>query len=305
MAFFMLSNWWKSEERLLVKVKSWYVSYQGPVIGTACLLVLYLTQALGKGPEDTLFYALFSVLLLGWARAIHDSRHQYSLAAEQTRTRHREEMEFAADALATEAKNPLGMVIGIAQKMANNPQNPQEVTKMAEKIQDAADCAAARLGEFISYSKIKCPRVARIQAEELVQLVITALLPDFDGASVGLTYEVDDVVLLGDRNMMTQMLVNILRNSLRACGRAGLTKIIIKEREGMAHLTIVDNGCGMNEELIDKAFVPYVSGHVDGHGLGLAIVKKIADLHDWSVFLKSREKIGTEITVSPIAIMPK
>ena len=53
-------------------------------------------------------------------------------------------------------------------------------------------------------------------------------------------------------------------------------------------LTVRDNGAGFPENILKRAFEPYVTTKVKGTGLGLAVVKKIADEHGARIDISNR-----------------
>ncbi len=66
----------------------------------------------------------------------------------------------------------------------------------------------------------------------------------------------------------------------------------------MIRLTIADNGSGFPEELITRAFEPYVTTKHHGTGLGLAIVKKIVEEHHGEILIRNRTEGGAAITIA-------
>lgn len=65
----------------------------------------------------------------------------------------------------------------------------------------------------------------------------------------------------------------------------GKIRISIEDSSQISHLKIIfeDNGAGVDPELRDKIFDPYISSKASGMGLGLAIVRRIAEEHMGSV----------------------
>ena len=53
-------------------------------------------------------------------------------------------------------------------------------------------------------------------------------------------------------------------------------------------LTVLDSGPGFAENILKRAFEPYVTTKTKGTGLGLAVVKKIADEHGARIELSNR-----------------
>jgi signal transduction histidine kinase len=93
-----------------------------------------------------------------------------------------------------------------------------------------------------------------------------------------------DLQVSGDRELLAQMLVNIIENAIRHC--AAGTQITISAEKLPADqvgVTVSDNGPGIpfeDHERVLKRFVKLdMSLHSDGSGLGLALVAAVADLH--------------------------
>ena len=57
---------------------------------------------------------------------------------------------------------------------------------------------------------------------------------------------------------------------------------------GRVRLTVLDNGAGFPDNILKRAFEPYVTTKAKGTGLGLAVVKKIADEHGARIDLSNR-----------------
>ena len=89
-----------------------------------------------------------------------------------------------------------------------------------------------------------------------------------------------------DRQMLHQVLSNILRNAFQAVssspdkGRIEVT--VAPEHDGFS-ITIDDDGPGVPEAMRDSVFDPYVTTKAEGTGLGLAIVKKIVVEHGGTI----------------------
>ena len=111
----------------------------------------------------------------------------------------------------------------------------------------------------------------------------------------------------GDRDRLRQVLHNLLTNAIEASltdadTGAPPTVWISTERadEGTARyvdIRIADNGSGINPDLADRLFEPYVSTKTKGTGLGLAIVKKIIEEHGGLVWANNRADGGAEFTI--------
>jgi nitrogen fixation/metabolism regulation signal transduction histidine kinase len=67
-------------------------------------------------------------------------------------------------------------------------------------------------------------------------------------------------------------------------------------------LIVLDSGTGFDEQVLKRAFEPYVTTKAKGTGLGLAVVKKIADEHGARVDIKNRVVdglvVGAQVSLS-------
>lgn len=115
----------------------------------------------------------------------------------------------------------------------------------------------------------------------------------------------DEVITtVGDRLHVTNMISNLIDNAIKYSNGKPLVDVSLK-REGKKILVIVkDHGIGIKKEHINKIFdklyrIPTGNVHnVKGFGLGLSYVKAIAELHGWTVGVKSKFGSGSEFTVT-------
>ena len=259
-----------------------------------------------RNRNSIFLFAIFALLSTGilyaWTQSIRASIVAAELEKEKTEREHLEELGLTAAGLAHETKNPIGIMLGLAQRIARHPGDAKEVRNMAERIQDAADRASGRLGEFLKYSRLREPKLQEENGQELINRIVIALSPDFENSGVSLAVETEALTFKCDKNMVTQVLVNLLINSLHACEVGGQVTISLSKDSAFGKLKVKDNGCGISSDFTEEVFKPYVTGKENGHGLGLAVTKRIVELHSWTIDLVSTEGQGTEITVGNIQL---
>ena len=97
---------------------------------------------------------------------------------------------------------------------------------------------------------------------------------------------------------LSDIVADVAANSIEA--RAALVKVSVVEEGGKVVLTVEDNGKGMDEATVARAFDPFYTepGKHDKRkvGLGLPMLKQICESTDGSVTLKSRKGVGTELS---------
>lgn len=259
---------------------SWYWQRQAPIFALALACILAVTAAWIAGNRRR--------VLAG------------ELAAERLRSAHLEELGLAAAGLAHETKNPLGIIMGMAQQIAARPDIPAESRIMLEHIMDEVDKTTSRLGNFMNFARQRTVNAGPVAIDRLCRELAEIMGPDFELAGVELTPDVPPAVILADEAMLRQVLVNLLLNSLHA-SPAGTSVRIAMRRQGRRWLlTVEDQGAGIPRELLPNIFKPYVSGSASGHGLGLAIVKRLVESHGWRIQAGATPGRGTVMSISGI-----
>jgi PAS domain S-box-containing protein len=99
-----------------------------------------------------------------------------------------------------------------------------------------------------------------------------------------------DLELFADQNLISQVLINLLKNALESNENndQGLIKIIAGEAVlNHPEICVIDNGPGIPEENIDEIFVPFFTTRQNGSGIGLSISKQIMRAHGGNLKVRS------------------
>ncbi|MDD5703650.1 MAG: HAMP domain-containing sensor histidine kinase [Dehalococcoidales bacterium] len=113
----------------------------------------------------------------------------------------------------------------------------------------------------------------------------------------------DDIFIQGNHDLLKQMLVNLVDNSIKFTPQNGQIKMLLARKDGQAFLQVKDTGRGIPEEQLPhvmKAFYKVGSTRKsDGEGsrLGLAIVKQIVEIHNGRIEIQSLVGVGTSVTI--------
>lgn len=206
--------------------------------------------------------------------------------------------------LAHEIKNPLTPIQLSAErlemKLANKLQPPEQalLTKSVKTIVDQVDAMKRLVNDFRDY--------ARLPAAELMPIDLNALVNDvmelYDhGAAIPIQVELDPSAPLirGDAQQLRQVMHNLLQNAQDAqegqpATRPAQVTLMTKyaSTSQRVRLLVRDNGAGFPDNILKRAFEPYVTTKAKGTGLGLAVVKKIADEHGARIDISNRVTDG-------------
>ena len=281
-------------------------------------------------------WACVAALMLAWQRQRRSRQLQHALEIERGRRAHFEEMSLAAAGLAHETRNPLGLILGLAQRIARDGATPAPTAERARQIIDAADRATSGLSDFMAFARGTPLRPQPTRADGLIGRVVEILRADFDEAAVHLTADIPAVTITCTPTMLEQILVNLLLNALQSSEAGTQVRVVLTvvppggspevgESKGfwarvarwlhpdappsapgpVARLEVIDQGCGIPADRLPHITKPYVTHRADGHGLGLAIVRRMVEQHGWSLKITSQTEgpsRGTRVSIDGIAL---
>jgi len=136
----------------------------------------------------------------------------------------------------------------------------------------------------------------------LARSIGEAYQPAAEDSGHALDVGIDDgIAVAGDRQLLAQMISNLVENALRHTQAGSTVSLTLRRRPAGFQIEVADNGPGIPEAERDKVFDRFYrldrSRSTAGSGLGLAMVKAIAGLHGFTIVLADR-KPGLGVTVS-------
>ena len=195
--------------------------------------------------------------------------------------------------LAHEIKNPLTPIQLSAERLQHKLQAKLEGSDQALLLRSVSTIvsqvqAMQRLvNEFRDYARLPAAQLKPLDLNALISEVL-ALYGEAQEQG-HLRAELADALppIMGDATQLRQVVHNLVQNALdavaeRADGLVRVGTAAARGEGGELHavrLTIIDNGPGFDDNVLQRAFEPYITTKSKGTGLGLAVVKKIADEH--------------------------
>jgi len=122
-----------------------------------------------------------------------------------------------------------------------------------------------------------------------------------DDKQMELVYELEQVVVFADEQLMEQVWDNLLSNAIRYSEEKGKIIVTCSKKDNQIFVTIKDNGIGIPEEALEKVKERFYrvdpSRSRQSSGLGLAIVTEIVSRHAGQFIIESELGKGTKVTV--------
>jgi two-component system sensor histidine kinase BaeS len=107
----------------------------------------------------------------------------------------------------------------------------------------------------------------------------------------------DDLSLHADPDRLSQVVINLLTNSIKAISPGGRIAVAASSDDERVYIDIVDNGCGIPDEDRPHIFERFYKGKSGGLGIGLAIVHELVTAHGGFVSVRSAAGSGTSFRV--------
>ncbi|AYB32695.1 sensor histidine kinase [Chryseolinea soli] len=153
--------------------------------------------------------------------------------------------------------------------------------------------------EFRSLTSIPKPRPVQIDIRTLLEELAMLHRRDLNDRGIQLTISVypEDLTLSADKNMIEQVLINLIRNAIQAFEDQEEKKIEIKvfvNEKSRAVIAVKDNGTGIDPEAMEKIFIPFFTTKKSGSGIGLSLSRQIMRVHQGTLTVKSTVGKGTE-----------
>jgi nitrogen fixation/metabolism regulation signal transduction histidine kinase len=206
--------------------------------------------------------------------------------------------------LAHEIKNPLTPIQlsaeRLAVKLTGKLHGADEDALMRGTQTIIAQVAAMKhmVDDFAIYARQSRP--GKMQPVNLNALLLDVLaLYENLRPYLSLKLPEHDAVIRGEPTRLRQVFHNLIQNALDAQVDVAdpAYEFAVELRGDELALSVADAGSGFPEDMMRRAFEPYVTTKAKGTGLGLAIVKKIVDEHHGRVTIENRRPRGARVTL--------
>ena len=194
--------------------------------------------------------------------------------------------------LTHEIMNSLAPVTSISHTLLSSSGDAETMRQGLETIHATSDRLLRFVDSFRAVTRIPAPQKAPFYLSELVAESLS-LIPH-EGIEVEVSIEPEDTMLYADRALMSQVMVNLLKNAAEALlAQECDCKITIRstiDAEERIQIEITNNGKAIPQEVAENIFTPFFTTKTDGSGIGLAVSRQIIRLHGGSLRLKHNDE---------------
>jgi signal transduction histidine kinase len=211
--------------------------------------------------------------------------------------------EFAAGA-GHEINNPLATIIGRAQLLLKDEQDPQR-RQMLLSIGAQAYRIRDMIGDTMVFGRPPCPELQNVNLAEIVEQLLSRQAGDLANERTTIRVQIpDNTILRADATQLAIVLSELLRNSRQAMSpKGGEIQIVatqLPERPQNIVIDIIDQGKGFTQIEREHAFDPFFSGRQAGRGLGFGLSKcwRIIDQHAGRIEIQSSPTGPTTVRIT-------
>ena len=145
---------------------------------------------------------------------------------------------------------------------------------------------------YRNLTKIPEPKFEMVRMKELIHNVHTLMKKEVQKENVTLTstVEPESIEIQIDEQMIEQVLINLIKNSIQALNKIKNGVIQVKgfyNKRGRPTIQVIDNGQGILKEVLDKVFIPFFTTKRSGSGIGLSLSRQILRLHGGTITAQS------------------
>jgi len=207
--------------------------------------------------------------------------------------------------LAHEIKNPLTPIQLSAERLQFklapklNEADAEMLNRSAETIVNQVAALKHMVDAFSQYARTSEPNMHEVDLNALLREVLR--LYESAASSLRLELARDLPAIRGDPAQLRQVIHNLLQNAQDALADAPEPRIVIRSEPvagGKIRFSVTDNGSGFPENLMKRAFEPYVTTKPRGTGLGLVIVKKIVEEHGGDIAIANVAPHGARVSIT-------
>lgn len=214
--------------------------------------------------------------------------------------------EFLAN-MSHELRTPLNSIIGFSDLLSEKAYGElnEKQLKAVGNILTSGKRLLSLINEILDISKVEAGsfelHYSAFWLPNMFTEVQDMLFPFATSKGIKIELEIENSLprVYGDKERLTQVLINLVTNAVKFSNENGCVRVKASQSKNFINVTVSDEGIGIAAEDQAKLFKPFsqidssASRKYQGTGLGLALVKEIVQLHGGTVWVESEVGKGS------------
>lgn len=207
--------------------------------------------------------------------------------------------------LTHEIMNSIGPITSISESLLTHTHGQKEqLHRGLLTINQTSKHLSSFVDSYRRFTRIPKPETTLFYVKEFLENLRSMAL-NMEGSSqqleIDLNIESDDLILHADRGLVSQVVVNLLKNAVEATSATINPHIAINARVNSREHVIIsvsDNGTGIPPEVADHIFIPFFTTKQGGSGIGLSLSRQIMKLHGGNLSFRPGDTTGSVFTMT-------
>ncbi|WP_083631245.1 sensor histidine kinase [Labilibacter marinus] len=181
-----------------------------------------------------------------------------------------------------------------------NDKTIETTIRALDVIQDQGKGLISFVDSYRSLMRLPKPKKEKIELCDFLEKNV--IINQVNGVGIQLNYDNKDKCLniCGDKDQLSQVLINLLKNANYAIEGKDKPEIILwfgRNSKGQVEITVTDNGEGIESDLLEEIFIPFFTTKDSGSGIGLSLSRQIMRLHGGWLKVNSELGKGSRFTM--------
>lgn len=297
-----------------------FISYKFPqfLITIDSIKFIYIDMVIAVVMVASIFTLIFKYQAYVYEKQKKEILNAYKEAQRATNAK----SEFLSK-ISHDIRTPVNAVVGYTEIAKRNINDKEKLKDAFNKISIASNHLLNLIDEVLDMSKIESGKAYKIEEEvchlsDLVDEVTRLMQKEISDKNLKVHTNfslMDDGVVSCDRLHLSQILLNLLCNAIKySYPEKNIFIDVVQftsddESNSIYEFHVKDEGCGINQDYLDKIFIPFereknaLNNAVAGTGLGLAITKSLVEMLHGTIEVSSELGKGAEFVVTlPLAV---
>jgi signal transduction histidine kinase len=201
--------------------------------------------------------------------------------------------------LAHEIRNPLGIIKTATQLLHRRADLPESDKRHLKYVINEVSRINDLISDFLEFAKPSAPMRSTQAARSLVDELLGFCAPEL--ASHHIDVHIDDqapgATVHADPRQFKQAGLNLIVNAIDAMPNGGHLTLAISSDSPYTVISISDTGAGIEPDMLERIFTPFVTTKASGTGLGLAKVYSIMESHEGRIECTSGKNAGATFSL--------
>ena len=248
----------------------------------------------------SLFFVLRFVVKQGEIIIEKRAEERLKLEEKLQRAEHLSAIGEMTAGVSHEIRNPLGIIKSSAELLQKKMNKLKESTTIVDIILEESIRLNNIIGDFLDFARPMTPNLKPCSIEDLIEKNLHFISQQTQEKKIVFNKEIHDEIplIMGDTNRLYQAFLNILLNALQATPPEKTILIILCADKTHVHLSVQDEGHGIDPENLKKIWTPFFTTKELGTGLGLGIVKNIIESHRGNIHISNAQPTGTRVDIA-------